>query len=380
MRAIELAAQVSELEEEAHARYEVASVLHHLGDLHGARRHARALLDVAERSRDRIRRSQAFQTNAIVSFLAGDLPAARDFCDSGLQVSPTAPVLLGYRGLIAYTAGDFEEGKIYLEKLMDRLMRYGDSSGYRSATLLVLLIARITEIAYWIEFIEDAIQKVTLSPSDHPATSLEWRTGFALLSVYRGDVTTSQEYYYALEKRKSTMLGGATDSAITADRLLGLLSHTMGNLDQASTHFEDAQMFCRKAGYLPELAWSCYDYAQTLLQRGHLGDELKAATMLDEAQVIATEIGMLPLVSLAVALQERFKAQPILSLVYPDGLTPREVEILRLVGAGKSNPEIAKALYISPRTVSTHVSHILNKINAANRTEAASYANRHGLV
>jgi DNA-binding NarL/FixJ family response regulator len=53
------------------------------------------------------------------------------------------------------------------------------------------------------------------------------------------------------------------------------------------------------------------------------------------------------------------------------------VEILRLVAAGKSNPKIAEALYISPRTVSTHVSNILNKINAANRTEAASYATRH---
>jgi len=53
---------------------------------------------------------------------------------------------------------------------------------------------------------------------------------------------------------------------------------------------------------------------------------------------------------------------------------------LRLVAAGKSNPEIGEDLFISPRTVTTHVSNILNKINVANRVEAATYANRHGLL
>ena len=54
--------------------------------------------------------------------------------------------------------------------------------------------------------------------------------------------------------------------------------------------------------------------------------------------------------------------------------------MLGLVAAGKSNPEIAEELFISARTVSTHVSNILNKIDATNRAEAASYATRHGLA
>ena len=48
------------------------------------------------------------------------------------------------------------------------------------------------------------------------------------------------------------------------DRLLGLLSQTMGNRDQAMAHFEDALVSCHKAGYRPELAWSCCDYADAL--------------------------------------------------------------------------------------------------------------------
>jgi DNA-binding NarL/FixJ family response regulator len=62
-----------------------------------------------------------------------------------------------------------------------------------------------------------------------------------------------------------------------------------------------------------------------------------------------------------------------------DTLSPREVEVLRLIAAGKSNRDIADALFISLNTVATHVRNILTKTGCANRTEAAAYALRHGL-
>jgi len=63
-----------------------------------------------------------------------------------------------------------------------------------------------------------------------------------------------------------------------------------------------------------------------------------------------------------------------------DGLTPREREVLRLVVAGRSNREIAAALFVSHRTATTHVANILAKLEAATRTEAAAKAVRDGLV
>ncbi len=61
-------------------------------------------------------------------------------------------------------------------------------------------------------------------------------------------------------------------------------------------------------------------------------------------------------------------------------LTTREVEILRLVAQGISNQEISDTLFISERTVRTHVSNILDKLHLANRTQAALYALREGLA
>lgn len=62
-----------------------------------------------------------------------------------------------------------------------------------------------------------------------------------------------------------------------------------------------------------------------------------------------------------------------------DGLTPREREVLRLLAAGRSNRALAAELYVSERTVKSHVSNILSKLRLADRTQAALWAVRHGL-
>jgi len=65
---------------------------------------------------------------------------------------------------------------------------------------------------------------------------------------------------------------------------------------------------------------------------------------------------------------------------YPAGLSRREVEVLRLVAAGKGNREIAERLFVSHNTVANHVRSILTKTNTANRTEAATFAVQHELL
>lgn len=61
-------------------------------------------------------------------------------------------------------------------------------------------------------------------------------------------------------------------------------------------------------------------------------------------------------------------------------LTPRELEVLRLVASGSSNGEIAQALWVTEQTVKFHLSNVYKKLDVANRTEASHYALVHGLV
>ena len=70
------------------------------------------------------------------------------------------------------------------------------------------------------------------------------------------------------------------------------------------SHFEDALVFCRKAGYRPELAWTCCDYADTLRERDGPGDRAKVVSLLDESLAISSELGMKPLMERVLSRRE----------------------------------------------------------------------------
>jgi DNA-binding CsgD family transcriptional regulator len=224
-------------------------------------------------------------------------------------------------------------------------------------------------------------QAVISSPFANPFFAMQARAGLGLLAVLRDDAAAAAEHYGPLQSQAGRMY-----RQISIDRLLGLLAQTMGHLDKATEHFEDAMAFCRRAGYRPELAWTCYDYADAILVGAGLkpaptpGDRAKARSLLDEALSISSELGMRPLMERVVERLEQTESPQPMAPAYPDGLTQREVEVLRLVAVGKSNRAIAEELVISLKTAARHISNIFTKTGLANRTEAAAYAARHGLA
>ncbi len=67
-------------------------------------------------------------------------------------------------------------------------------------------------------------------------------------------------------------------------------------------------------------------------------------------------------------------------ITYPAGLTPREVEVLRLVAQGLTDAQVAEQLVISPRTVNNHLTSIYSKLQVSSRSAATRYAIEHHLV
>jgi DNA-binding NarL/FixJ family response regulator len=80
------------------------------------------------------------------------------------------------------------------------------------------------------------------------------------------------------------------------------------------------------------------------------------------------------------AFATRTQATPTTSQGYPGELTPREVEVLRLLALGLTNAQIAERLVISPRTVNAHLRSIYSKLDLTSRTTATRYAIDHDLV
>ncbi|WP_433229529.1 helix-turn-helix transcriptional regulator [Actinomadura formosensis] len=106
------------------------------------------------------------------------------------------------------------------------------------------------------------------------------------------------------------------------------------------------------------------------------GDHERAAAHLRVVAGTADALGAVPLAEHAADLLRRTRAPRRGDASAPLGLTPREFEVLRLVAEGRSNRDIAEALFISVKTASVHVSNILGKLDVTSRGEAAATAHR----
>jgi DNA-binding CsgD family transcriptional regulator/tetratricopeptide (TPR) repeat protein len=138
-------------------------------------------------------------------------------------------------------------------------------------------------------------------------------------------------------------------------------------------------------GYPHERAWALLHLAEALVENDRRDE---ASSAVHEATEIAEHLGARPLADevAAFAVRARLSAAPVpeqrtkqADPASSIGLTDREREVLALLCEGLTNPAIAKRLYMSPKTASVHVSRILAKLGATNRTAAATAAHRLGL-
>ena len=158
--------------------------------------------------------------------------------------------------------------------------------------------------------------------------------------------------------------------------LTALAQQACGAVLLAEARYHEAREALRLAGEAWQQASAPYDGARTRLLLARtlraLGDEVAAALELETAQETFERLGAAPDARRVAAL--RAKALP------PDGLSPREVEVLRLVATGKTNRAVAEVLFISDKTVARHLANIYRKLDLSTRSAATAYAFERGLV
>jgi DNA-binding CsgD family transcriptional regulator len=189
-----------------------------------------------------------------------------------------------------------------------------------------------------------------------------------------------------------------TDRAAATAHLEGLMSAAEGNrrygplgdvwpLDLAAQldrfHGRDARPALEAAlagweriGHVPDAAVTHLSLAEAHAMHG---DRDAARQHLASGREIATRLEARPMLDRADVLADRF-ALAARERRTADVLTGREAEVLSLIAEGRTNAEIAATLFMSPKTASVHVSHIIAKLGAGNRTEAAAMARRQGLL
>jgi non-specific serine/threonine protein kinase len=171
---------------------------------------------------------------------------------------------------------------------------------------------------------------------------------------------TADRYLLANPLLDVARLAAAGGRPVPAARLLGAAEGARAGIHAAFSHGEQRHI----AALLEEL-------------RAALGDAQLAAARAAGRELLLDDAASEALALLGDAAG-RETTQP--AGAGPDGLTPREAEVLVLIAAGRSNAAIAEALVLSINTVERHVTHILQKTGAANRAEAAAYATRHALT
>jgi len=304
LQAIELASLVDEPVFKIRGHFWAGNaLLCGLGDVAGARSQFSQMLTDAEQLRDNTWIPQGLLLQISTFSLVGDWENAFEHSDRCITRFPDDVGALAQRSLMEYELGNPSQGQHYLERHLQAIQVREDFHG-----LLNVAFINLTDQFTGLEHLEETRERAQamLSPSqNYPVAQAAARFALGLFAVHSGDGPQASEHYEYLVPYRGSVLWHV-DRVV--DRLLGLLSHTMGELEQATAHFEDALAFCRKAGFRPELAWTCCDYADALRERDGEGDRAKAISLLDESLAISSKLGMRPLMERVLSRREILKA------------------------------------------------------------------------
>jgi DNA-binding CsgD family transcriptional regulator len=352
-----------------------------LGDLAGFDADLAAAEQTAQQLRQLHYSWQLPLARATRALLVGRFAEAEEQATQGLAIGRRAGdqaveiYYLGVVGTLRFMQGRFGET---VEVFQDLAARYPVMVVFRTCVAAALAEGGRTDQA------QAEVERLATENLAALLRDAAWSLSLALLAYachYLGDTQHAARVHELLEPYADrTVVIGRFGAFFLgpAAYFLGLLDLTLGRPEQAVGRFEHAAALAGRMQARPMVAMSREGQARALLALDRPGDRPQARALLEEAAATAQQLGIHGLGERAAALLGELAAPA--APAWPAGLTGREVEVLRLIAAGRSNRAIAQALFISPNTVLRHVSNIFAKTGVANRAEAAAYATRHGLT
>ena len=315
------------------------------------------------------------------------------WCDDQSDIVPFTGQCAVHRGQILRARGSFREA---LEELALAAERYVANGMDPAVGLAMYERGEVLRILGDLDAAEAAFaEAATWGHEAQPGLALLWlargRTAAAIASVHRlldeatGPVYRLRQLGAAVEIL--TAAGELDEARRASDELLGI-AVDFGCTAVTATAAYAAGLVALAAddpaGSLTHLrrAWKAwievgarYDAARTRVRIGlalkALGDTVSGTSELSVALRTFTELGAEP---------ARREVERLLATGLPDGLTAREVEVLRLVASGRTNPQIAAVLFLSEKTVARHLSNIFTKTGMTSRSAAGAYAREHELA
>jgi DNA-binding CsgD family transcriptional regulator len=214
--------------------------------------------------------------------------------------------------------------------------------------------------------------------SEHDRDSADWpiRLVFMTEAATRlDDMTAARRLRPLMAEYAGLNLVGGHFVAVfgSADRYLARLDSLLGDGSPGDRFAAALDLDVRTQAPLHQ-AETLAAHAAHLRSTGK--DTVMARQLAEQALYIARPRGLARVLGMLASFEDDQREAP----ARPGGLTSREIDVVRLLGAGASNREIAEQLFISEYTAANHVRNILTKIGADNRTQAAIYASAHGLL
>lgn len=325
------------------------------------------------------RSGRAFCSAAVLAAENGDYPEAVRLARIALNIFDS----LGMRERSAFAAtvlgsayrylGDRDAARRCFEKALNLRAELGDRRGVSVAmNNLALMALDEGDFAAARANLEQALV-IKRQLDDHHSLAI----GLANLS----DVLISTRELGAA--RRTLAEAGELAEDLANPQLTGLLESNHGYLAAAEERWADSARHYQAATLAHQQGGHAHDVVVALTGLGRavyrLGRPDESARHLRAAEAMAAGIGNPQrLAEVRAALAEIGESADAAAL--PDGLTARQVDVLRLLAGGMSNKQIAGELHLSPVTVERHLATVYRKLSLGGRVEAARYAVTHGLA